>query len=229
MNDAPSPSGKAGDFDSPIAGSTPAGATCTKPAWMQTTVSMRAFLLAGAGCFSTPSRGGVLVPPPECLIRPYLKERRNKKQERRQQLPFLTGTRTGTGTGTGTCAGTCTGTARFATFILAKVAFARFATFILAKVAFARFATFILAKVAFARFATFCRKIRRRSLKEGGSAFPDRYKIDLPDGTKRKDLMREGRTVGGALAAGAGGAAWGFSTAQVPPAGHTRKRRLPGR
>ena len=165
---------------------------------------------------------------------------RKKKQERRQQLPFLTGT--GTGTGTGTCAGTCTGTARFATFILAKVAFARFATFILAKVAFARFATFILAKVAFARFATFilakvafarfatfCRKIRRRSLKEGSSAFPDRYKIDLPGGTKRKDLMREGRTVGGALAAGAGGAAWGFSTAQVPPAGHTGKRRLPGR
>ena len=115
---------------------------------------------------------------------------RKKKQERRQQLPFLTGAGTGAGTGTGTCAGTCTGTARFATFVLAKVAFARFATFILAKVAFARFAifilakvafarfaTFILAKVAFARFATFCRKIRRRSLKEGGSAFPDRYRL----------------------------------------------------
>ena len=192
MNDAPSPSGKAGDFDSPIAGSTPAGATCTKPAWMQTTVSMRAFLLAGAGCFSTPFRGGVLVPPPE-LPDPAVFERK-KKQERRQQLPFLTGTRTGAGTGTGTgagagtgtgtCAGTCTGTARFATFVLAKVAFARFATFVLAKVAFARFATFILAKVAFARFAifilakvafarfaTFCRKIRRRSLKEGSSCF----------------------------------------------------------
>ena len=143
---------------------------------------------------------------------------RKKKQERRRQLLFLTGTGTGTrtGTGTGTCAGTCTGTARFATFVLAKVAFARFATF-------------ILAKVAFARFATFCRKIRRRSLKEGSSAFPDRYKIDLPGGTKRKDPMREGRTVGSALAAGAGGAAWGFSTAQAPPAGHTGKRRLPGR
>ena len=180
MNDAPSPSGKAGDFDSPIAGSTPAGATCTKPAWMQTAVSMRAFFVGRSRLFFNAlqrgrHRSAARMPDPAVF-------ERKKKQERRQQLPFLTGT--GTGTGTGTCAGTCTGTARFATFILAKVAFARFATFILAKVAFARFATFILAKVAFARFATFilakvafarfatfCRKIRRRSLKEGSSCF----------------------------------------------------------
>ena len=32
LHDAPSPSGKAGDFDSPIVGSTPAGATEKEPA-----------------------------------------------------------------------------------------------------------------------------------------------------------------------------------------------------
>ena len=38
--------------------------------------------------------------------------------------------------------------------------------------------------------------------------------------------MREGRTVGGALAAGAGGAAWGHSAG---PAGRTYEKAAPSR
>ena len=44
-DNAPSPSGKAGDFDSPIVGSTPAGATWEKTAWMlENPVFMRFFV-----------------------------------------------------------------------------------------------------------------------------------------------------------------------------------------
>ena len=48
--DAPSPSGKAGDFDSPIVGSTPAGATVEKPARFAVFEQIvRVLLLSGCG------------------------------------------------------------------------------------------------------------------------------------------------------------------------------------
>ena len=48
LHDAPSPSGKAGDFDSPIVGSTPAGATRRRPLHSFLCSGLLYFLFSGS-------------------------------------------------------------------------------------------------------------------------------------------------------------------------------------